>query len=190
MGGIRTKMKRVKKVERFKQLDVVKNEISRLFHCGYSATQIHQKLKTDVPFHMLQSYMTVNKFVRSFSDAGKYRLCSERSCLGCSIKFFPKHGRRMLCETCGPTQLSRARFGKFGITHPQFELLSDQQSRKCAICERALLLLPSKQVHVDHDHKTGKVRGILCSWCNRDMSVIDDAHRLTKLLAYKETHAF
>jgi hypothetical protein len=40
------------------------------------------------------------------------------------------------------------------------------QDNKCAICGTAFEDSFGKNVHVDHDHKTGKVRGLLCQGCN------------------------
>ena len=45
-----------------------------------------------------------------------------------------------------------------------FEKLLAIQERRCAICG---ISLEDRQIHVDHDHKTGLVRGLLCWQCNR-----------------------
>ena len=50
---------------------------------------------------------------------------------------------------------------QYGLTLEQFDLLSKSQNYECRICNRKIKLC------VDHDHKTGKVRGLLCSRCNR-----------------------
>jgi hypothetical protein len=54
---------------------------------------------------------------------------------------------------------------KYGITLAQFEWLLEKQGHKCCICFK---LLPSSghSCHVDHDHKLGTVRGVLCNCCN------------------------
>lgn len=48
------------------------------------------------------------------------------------------------------------------ITEEQFEALLAGQSGVCAICFEAV----SERLNVDHDHSTGKVRGLLCRRCN------------------------
>lgn len=60
--------------------------------------------------------------------------------------------------------------GKYGITPAQFEDMAIAQEYKCAICEQ----LPNNKLHVDHDHKTGKIRGLLCARCNLGIGSFED----------------
>lgn len=53
----------------------------------------------------------------------------------------------------------------YGITVEQYEEMYEKQERCCAICKDELPK-HGKNVHVDHCHETGNVRGILCSRCN------------------------
>lgn len=50
-----------------------------------------------------------------------------------------------------------------------WEALYDRQQGRCAICGAELDRTKSKDIHVDHNHETGKVRGLLCSACNRGL---------------------
>lgn len=54
---------------------------------------------------------------------------------------------------------------KYGITLLEFQLMLFRQDNKCAICKADN---PGTRYgwSVDHDHKTGKVRGVLCWHCN------------------------
>ena len=56
---------------------------------------------------------------------------------------------------------------KFGITQADYLAMLDAQGGGCALCERP----PSKKrsLHVDHDHVTGEVRGLLCFTCNNGL---------------------
>jgi hypothetical protein len=49
----------------------------------------------------------------------------------------------------------------YGITVEEFDAMVDENNGKCPIC-----LEKTIRWHVDHDHKTGKVRGLLCNYCN------------------------
>ena len=52
----------------------------------------------------------------------------------------------------------------YGITLEQKEKMFEEQGNRCAICKNAST--EGKNWHVDHCHKTKKVRGILCNHCN------------------------
>lgn len=59
---------------------------------------------------------------------------------------------------------------KYGITCQQRDDLLVQQNGNCAKCEKPL----AKPV-IDHDHTTGKVRGILCYGCNVGIGLLGDS---------------
>jgi len=67
----------------------------------------------------------------------------------------------------GPANRNRHLKRLYGITLEDFNNMLEQQSKRCAICKGDDPLDPRKnQWQVDHDHKSGKVRGILCFPCN------------------------
>lgn len=53
----------------------------------------------------------------------------------------------------------------YGITLEQYDELLDKQEGKCVICERHHSEL-NRRLAVDHNHKTGEIRGLLCTYCN------------------------
>lgn len=57
----------------------------------------------------------------------------------------------------------------YGITLELFQNLLVKQNNCCAICN-CLLVKP----HLDHDHKTGKIRGLLCKPCNQGIGFLKD----------------
>ena len=52
----------------------------------------------------------------------------------------------------------------YGITQEQYDQLLKYQGGSCFICDKEPK--PGKNLQVDHDHKTGEVRGLLCWSCN------------------------
>jgi hypothetical protein len=61
-----------------------------------------------------------------------------------------------------------ARKRKYGITPEQFDALWLVQNGNCAVCASSMERegKGSKHCHVDHDHASGRVRGLLCGRCN------------------------
>ena len=52
----------------------------------------------------------------------------------------------------------------YGISRQDYMQILEAQGGRCDICQR----LPDKQrLHIDHSHRSGEVRGLLCSLCNR-----------------------
>lgn len=60
----------------------------------------------------------------------------------------------------------------FNLTLDQWNRILEHQGGVCAICKR--VPRAGSHWHTDHDHKTGLVRGILCSQCNRALGKIED----------------
>jgi hypothetical protein len=81
----------------------------------------------------------------------------------------------------------RRRLNKYGISRAKFEELYDKQLGRCAIC---LLPLSETRIHVDHDHKTRKIRGLLCNTCNPGLGYFrDDPAMLERAAAYIRENA-
>ena len=59
----------------------------------------------------------------------------------------------------------------YGITVEQFKSLLILQNNKCGICEKEFKKIPC----IDHNHKTGKIRGVLCSSCNSGLGSLGDS---------------
>lgn len=76
---------------------------------------------------------------------------------------------------------------RYGITIDDYILLFESQNGVCAICGLPERVLNGKQkpLSVDHDHETGKVRGLLCNDCNRGLGGFkDNALRLQQAIVY------
>lgn len=74
-----------------------------------------------------------------------------------------------------------------GITPEQFEAMLAEQENCCAICgmEGWLGGRHPGSPHVDHDHRTGQIRGLLCAACNLGLGRFnDDPERLRAAAEY------
>lgn len=61
---------------------------------------------------------------------------------------------------------------RYGITLEQQKQMLSNQNGKCGICPN---LLNEDNLHTDHNHKTGKVRGLLCVPCNHAIGLLQDS---------------
>lgn len=74
---------------------------------------------------------------------------------------------------------------KYNLSPGQFEDLVTAQSGRCASCKD--LFQSNKRRHVDHCHKTGKVRSVLCHACNTSLGLLkEDTARIRALAEYAD----
>jgi hypothetical protein len=66
---------------------------------------------------------------------------------------------------------------KYGITPDDYQQLFQQQDGKCAICFTNVVCRTrvTYNLFVDHDHQSGKVRGLLCHHCNAGLGHFRDS---------------
>lgn len=78
----------------------------------------------------------------------------------------------------------QAQLKKYNLSVDEYNILYEQQGGKCAICEIPAADL-NKSLHVDHDHKTHVVRGLLCHHCNTGLGLFkDDLKLFEKAMQY------
>lgn len=76
---------------------------------------------------------------------------------------------------------------KYGLTLEQRDDLLAAQAGKCALCSTPIAFSGKglKAAHIDHDHASGRVRGILCGFCNTSLGRLGDSvERIEGVLAY------
>lgn len=72
---------------------------------------------------------------------------------------------------------------RYGLSHEDWLKIWETQDGKCAICEKKFAN-PSK-TFVDHNHETGKIRGLLCPKCNLAIGLLnDDPKLMAKVIEY------
>jgi hypothetical protein len=71
------------------------------------------------------------------------------------------------------------------MTLEEFDILLNEQKYNCPICKKDLSKINSKFIHVDHDHSTGVIRGIICNNCNTILGHCnDDSEILRSAIEY------
>lgn len=60
------------------------------------------------------------------------------------------------------------RLATYNLTEEEFDSLVESQDGKCAICKQ------DRELHIDHCHNLGNVRGLLCLQCNTALGLFDD----------------
>ena len=79
---------------------------------------------------------------------------------------------------------------RYGITVEEYNKLFERQGGKCAICQIATRAYVSgngtTHLHVDHDHGTGRVRGLLCNRCNMVLGFLNDGNEevIGRIISY------
>jgi len=74
---------------------------------------------------------------------------------------------------------------RYGLTIEQWNDIFEEQKGICPICLLHMDECVKKELHVDHCHKTGKVRGLLCSTCNKALGLFhDDFEMLERAIVY------
>ncbi len=61
---------------------------------------------------------------------------------------------------------------RYGLEQEDYNRMFEKQRGCCAICGRHASEFP-KRLHVDHNHETGKIRGLLCQGCNQSLRIFD-----------------
>jgi len=106
-------------------------------------------------------------------DRRSFIRCLQRKCKTCDADFTAKTSNERYCEDC--------RFLKRrGISQAHFNSMYEHQNGKCALCSKVLEKYGNgcgqnkwTRCCIDHNHETGKIRGLLCGDCNITLGHIE-----------------
>jgi len=99
------------------------------------------------------------------------------NCQVCGNEFVPNGSKQRYCRNCAPNHTWVARTFRYGVTKPIWDLMLKNQNGHCALCNK----IPTV---VDHNHKTGKTRGLLCSSCNFKIGALEEDDWVKKAEEY------
>ena len=96
-------------------------------------------------------------------------MTKRKKCVDCNYRY--KVGRSPRCNICRKNRQRRQRHNThlkktYGITIQEYDQMLENQGGKCAICGGGT---SKRHLQLDHDHKTGEPRGLLCGNCNRKL---------------------
>ena len=85
--------------------------------------------------------------------------------------------------------LNARRLREYGISTEDYEKMLKQQNYTCLICGGTKMNKSRKKLCVDHNHKTGVTRGLLCNGCNTIIGMTDEKiETLENCIAYLKMH--
>ena len=87
-------------------------------------------------------------------------------------KAHPEHDKKYR-EKYKPRQFENHLRHKYGITLDEYNAIYSNQEGRCAICKKHQAELDMR-LELDHNHKTKKVRGLLCHVCNTRLAIIEN----------------
>jgi len=116
-----------------------------------------------------------------YAKSGKTTYVPEKPCKrGHLLRFINSNN----CVECDKIIIARHKLSikfsrikkQYGLTKDQYLQLVKDQGSSCKICN--LFIEDHFKLHIDHSHKTKKVRGLLCSRCNQGIGLLDHNSKL------------
>jgi hypothetical protein len=139
------------------------------------------------------------RYIAKLKEKGGNKPREWKVCPGCHFllrvdKLFYKHGARGVtsrCKNClagGDDQYSRRLRRFYDLTPDDYAAMAADQGWACAICRERPAT--NRRLAVDHCHKSGKVRALLCQPCNVGIGALrDDPGIMTRAIEYLRMHS-
>lgn len=124
-----------------------------------------------------------NRNVKSkrFLIAIKNRQHLIRRCKHCNNEYVPASGAQVYCSKCVRSPSDIRRIKNYGVGCCEFKMMLAVQRNLCGICQQHL---DENEAAVDHDHVSGRVRGLLCRPCNLKLCIVEDNVFVVNAQAY------
>ena len=171
--------------------DLSDTKVGLKFVIGLSG---NKRGKEKVPLWLVRcdcgrEYETTTQQIKAYPRCGACRQNTFRTANGKNEKFCPScdkwldisvftpngtgknRGVSTYCQKCDSIKgyEKKLRYS-YGVKLSEREVLLAKQGNRCAICG---CLEVGRRLCLDHDHKTGKVRGLLCNTCNHSLSKLE-----------------
>lgn len=158
------------------------NDATELYHVkGLSAQRtlaILQEKGFDVSAQRLRRFLLRTNVLRIQSRAGGWSSAKRpsRICEHCRREYAPKSRTQRWCVDCCPTLKDGTRMMMYGISKSDYDMLLQRSNNACEICRVPFVSTPC----IDHEHISGRVRGLLCHSCNLHLSWFDQVQNLSE----------
>lgn len=124
------------------------------------------------------------------ADSGRKRGYQYR-CKSCHNKYLQEwyiknsDKQKLNAKSWKEANRSRVLATKYGVSVQEIEDLLAVTNKTCPICRRSML-----KPHLDHDHRTGRLRAFICGQCNIMLGLAsEDVETLHNAISYLEMHA-
>jgi len=132
------------------------------------------------------------KYVKSYHWYDRTKICNKcitaksKKCF--KVNKDAEDGLANICISCSSIQTrDRALKSTYGILLKDKKRMFRKQGERCGICKNTLPEMTKS--HVDHDHNTQEIRGILCRNCNLGLGNFKDSvEYLKNAISYLQTH--
>ena len=114
-----------------------------------------------------------DKDLNSFSPNKHTKDGKQSYCKPCRVILNQQYDKRTNKEKSSYQKIIKLK-SKYDLTPEQKQTQIDYQNNQCAICQLELSDNISSDIHIDHNHETKKLRGILCSKCNMGIGMFKD----------------
>jgi hypothetical protein len=110
-------------------------------------------------------------------------LAVRKPCDQCGSSLADSPSRRKYCRECSPDMAAYSRLRLYGVDQRVFDAMYFEQDGTCPLCEER------EATHVDHCHRTGKVRALLCHPCNAALGSVERPRWMDRVIEYQGVHA-
>ena len=99
-----------------------------------------------------------------------------KECLNCGKTYQITSGPQKYCQKCSPNKNAYRYMKIYGLNPEEHLSLKNKYNGMCWLCKKR------KAIRVDHNHKTGEIRGVLCGYCNSSLSMIENEENQLEML--------
>lgn len=154
------------------------SEIIDLYESGETLGRVIEKLDLNTSTVTLRKWL-IKQGVSVRSIGMIEQKLSDKICELCGETYSPNSSHQRFCTPCVPSLKKKSHITRYGISPEQYNEAVARANGCCELCGE------KKKLNIDHDHRTGHFRGLLCRVCNMAMAYVDNSEWLSKAFVYQ-----